>query len=83
MNIRSLLKRKEPSTDITELLRKDDARKCLSEVLDDHTRDMDGIIIIWAAKGELYYLDGGIDTETEALGILSWADEMVKRRMRS
>lgn len=72
-----IFNRKQPQT-MTEILRKDEVKKVLNAYLDSHLSDTDGILIIWAAKGMLYYDCGGIETGAEARGILQYCDDMIK-----
>lgn len=78
--INTLFNRKQPSRNITQELRKQEVKQVVSEFISNHASHSDGLILIWAAGGELYLDAGGIDTMAEALGILSLCDSMIKTK---
>jgi hypothetical protein len=72
-----IFKRKQPET-MTEIMRKNEVNWVANNFMESHLNDTDGIIIIWAAKGMLFYDCGGIETGAEARGILSYCDDMIR-----
>ena len=76
----TIFRRKQLSRNITQELRKREVQQVISGFIGNHAKRTDGIILIWASNGELYLDAGGIDTEAEALGILSLCDSMIKTK---
>lgn len=64
-----MFKRKEQPTTIRAILGKDEVKQVVQEFITQHLPSAEGVIIVWATKGDLCIVTGGL-SEAEVIGSL-------------